>query len=72
MLDLALGHIAALKKLQDSPGLKTYNLGTGNGYSVLEVIRSMEKASGKTILYRPTGQKLLTCGGVESLSLSLI
>ena len=52
VVDLALGHIAALKKLQDSPGLKTYNLGTGNGYSVLEVIRSMEKASGKTIPYR--------------------
>jgi len=49
--DLALGHIAALKKVTE-PGVHTYNLGTGKGYSVLEVIRAFEKASGKKITYR--------------------
>jgi UDP-glucose 4-epimerase len=49
--DLALGHISALDKLATRPGLCIYNLGTGTGYSVLEVIKAFEKASGKTIPY---------------------
>lgn len=50
--DLALGHIKALEKLATKPGLVTYNLGTGRGYSVLEVIAAFEGACGKEIPYR--------------------
>ena len=42
--DLAIGHIKALEKLETKPGLVTYNLGTGRGYSVMEVIHAFEKA----------------------------
>ncbi|CAL8285961.1 unnamed protein product [Lota lota] len=49
VVDLAKGHIAALKKLQDNCGCKVYNLGTGTGYSVLQMVKAMEKASGKKI-----------------------
>ncbi len=50
--DLAEGHIKALQKLSEHPGLVTYNLGTGVGYSVLEIIKSFEKACGKRIPYK--------------------
>ncbi|BCU06904.1 UDP-glucose 4-epimerase GalE [Allochromatium tepidum] len=49
--DLARGHLAALHKLQETPGVVTYNLGTGHGYSVLEVIAAFERASGRPIPY---------------------
>ena len=52
IIDLAEGHIKALDKLMQSPGCVTYNLGTGNGYSVLEMAKAFEKASGKTIPYK--------------------
>ncbi|XP_041089979.1 UDP-glucose 4-epimerase isoform X1 [Polyodon spathula] len=52
VVDLAKGHIAALKKLQEKCGSKVYNLGTGTGYSVLEMVKAMEKASGKEIQYQ--------------------
>ncbi len=51
VVDLALGHLKALGKLASNPGVVTYNLGTGRGYSVLEVISAFENASGKTIPY---------------------
>lgn len=52
VVDLARGHVAALNKLQrQGPGCRAYNLGTGQGYSVLEVIRAFENACGKTIPY---------------------
>lgn len=50
--DLAEGHIKALQKLSEHPGLVTYNLGTGVGYSVLEIVKSFEKACGKKIPYK--------------------
>ncbi|MDE7263855.1 MAG: UDP-glucose 4-epimerase GalE [Anaeroplasmataceae bacterium] len=50
--DLAEGHVCALDKLFSKCGLVTYNLGTGNGYSVLEVLKAMEKAVGRAIPYR--------------------
>lgn len=50
--DLAVGHIRALEKLWQHPGLVTYNLGTGIGYSVLDIIHTFEKACGKEIPYR--------------------
>ncbi len=49
VVDLALGHVAAVKKLFTNCGLVTYNLGTGKGYSVLEVVKAFEKACGKTL-----------------------
>ena len=51
VVDLAQGHVAALKKLETNCGLFICNLGTGNGYSVLEVLRAYEKACGKTLPY---------------------
>jgi UDP-glucose 4-epimerase len=52
VVDLAIGHLRALEKLTSNPGLVTYNLGTGRGYSVLEVVTAFEKACGKSIPYR--------------------
>jgi UDP-glucose 4-epimerase len=52
VVDLAEGHIKALEKLAHQPGLVTYNLGTGRGYSVLEVLAAFEKACGKTLPYQ--------------------
>ena len=49
--DLADGHVAALRKLAENCGIITVNLGTGRGYSVLEVIKAFEKASGVNIPY---------------------
>jgi UDP-glucose 4-epimerase len=50
-VDLAQGHVAALKKLESGCGLFVCNLGTGNGYSVLDVIHAYEKACGKVLPY---------------------
>jgi UDP-glucose 4-epimerase len=57
VVDLAKGHIAALKKLEGNPGYTVYNLGRGQGYSVFELIRAFEKASGKKIPYEITGRR---------------
>jgi UDP-glucose 4-epimerase len=51
VVDLALGHLKALQRLDANPGLVSYNLGTGKGYSVLEVIAAFEQASGRSIPY---------------------
>ena len=51
VLDLARGHLLALNKLAEGSGLVTYNLGTGKGYSVLQIVKAFEKASGKAIPY---------------------
>ena len=51
VVDLAKGHVAALKKLETKCGLFIVNLGTGNGYSVLDVLHAYEKACGKTLPY---------------------
>ena len=50
--DLATGHIKALEKLAKKPGLVTYNLGTGVGYSVLDIIHNFEKECGREIPYK--------------------
>jgi UDP-glucose 4-epimerase len=57
VVDLAEGHVAALKAHARETGLFTYNLGTGNGSSVLEVIESFAKASGKPVAYELTGRR---------------
>lgn len=51
VVDLAKGHVAALKKIEENAGCKVYNLGTGHGYSVLDVIHAFEKACGHEIPY---------------------
>ncbi|WP_094751456.1 UDP-glucose 4-epimerase GalE [Psychromonas sp. CD1] len=52
VVDLALGHLKALDKIKNTKGVSIYNLGTGKGYSVLEMIHAFEKASGKRISYQ--------------------
>lgn len=49
VVDLAKGHLKALEKLSDGSGLCIYNLGTGIGYSVLDIVNAFEKATGKTL-----------------------
>ncbi len=51
VMDLADGHVCAMKKFNDRPDVRIYNLGTGKGYSVLEVLHAYEKACKKTIPY---------------------
>jgi UDP-glucose 4-epimerase len=51
-MDLADGHVKALKKLEKGSGLSIYNLGTGTGYSVLDIVHNFEKATGIKIPYR--------------------
>lgn len=51
VVDLALGHVRAIEKLEQKKGVLTYNLGTGNGYSVLDIVKAFEKACGKEIPY---------------------
>lgn len=51
VVDLAQGHLKALDKIMTETGVATYNLGTGTGYSVLEVVTAFEKASGKNVPY---------------------
>lgn len=52
VVDLAVGHVKAIEKLEQKPGCVAYNLGTGQGYSVLEMVRAFEQASGKAVPYK--------------------
>ncbi|NLV21868.1 MAG: UDP-glucose 4-epimerase GalE [Syntrophomonadaceae bacterium] len=52
VVDLSLGHIKALEKIMQTTGVEAYNLGTGQGYSVLEVIRNFEAATGQKVNHR--------------------
>lgn len=64
VVDLAKGHIRALEKLATDPGLVTYNLGTGQGYSVLEMVAAFEKASGRPVAYKLVARRegdIATC-----------
>ena len=49
VVDLAVGHVAAVRRLTERPGVLTVNLGTGRGYSVIEVVKAFEKASGRPV-----------------------
>jgi len=51
VVDLAHGHLKALEKLKENPGIDVYNLGTGTGYSVLDVIKAFQDATGKNVPY---------------------
>jgi len=55
--DLAAGHVCALNKLQSNPGVITYNLGTGCGYSVLEMVAAFKRASQRPIPFRFTPRR---------------
>lgn len=57
VVDLALGHLKALDKLRENPGCAAWNLGTGQGYSVLDVVKAFEKASGITIPYQVVARR---------------
>ncbi|MBQ4834238.1 UDP-glucose 4-epimerase GalE [Pseudoalteromonas sp. MMG010] len=52
VVDLALGHLKALNKIAENNGALVYNLGTGNGYSVMQMVNAFQKASGKSIAYK--------------------
>lgn len=51
VVDLAVGHVKALKKIEEKAGLNIYNLGTGVGYSVLDIVKNFEEATGVKIKY---------------------
>lgn len=64
VVDLAIGHVRAIEHMNDRPGVKIYNLGTGNGYSVLDIIHSFEKTIGREIPYVIQGRRsgdIATC-----------
>ena len=64
VVDLAIGHVAALRKINEKPGANVYNLGTGVGYSVLDMVKAFSKACGKDIPYEIKGRRagdIATC-----------
>ncbi|MBR5765220.1 MAG: UDP-glucose 4-epimerase GalE [Lachnospiraceae bacterium] len=71
VVDLAKGHVKAIDKIKENPGVKIYNLGTGNGYSVLDVIKAYSKACGHDVPYvikpRRSGD-IATCYADASLA----
>lgn len=71
VVDLSIAHVSALARVFSDPGVVTYNLGTGQGYSVLEMVSAFEKASGKKIPYRIVGRRpgdIATCYADPSLA----
>ena len=52
VVDLAEGHLRAIDKIKDNTGVYVYNLGTGNGYSVLDMVKAFSKACGKDVKYK--------------------
>lgn len=57
VVDLAIGHVKALEKVMNTTGVEAYNLGTGRGYSVLELISAFEKVTGIKIPYKIFGRR---------------
>lgn len=57
VVDLALGHLKALERIDALPGVTTLNLGTGRGYSVLEMVRAFERASGQAVPFEIVGRR---------------
>ncbi len=69
--DLANGHLKALERLQAQPGVVTYNLGTGNGYSVLDMLKAFEQETGKSVAYEIVARRpgdIATCYADASLA----
>lgn len=64
VVDLARGHLAALQAIAKAPALITTNLGTGQGYSVLDMVRAFEAASGRSVHYQVVARRpgdIATC-----------
>ena len=64
VVDLAKGHLKALKKVREMKGVEAYNLGTGKGYSVLQIVQAFEKANGVKVRYKITDRRpgdIATC-----------
>lgn len=71
VVDLANGHVKALKKIEEKAGLKIYNLGTGHGYSVLDIVKNFEDATGVAIPYSIKDRRpgdIATCYADASLA----
>ncbi|MBR6223425.1 MAG: UDP-glucose 4-epimerase GalE [Lachnospiraceae bacterium] len=71
VVDLAIGHVKAIDKIKENPGVKIYNLGTGNGYSVLDVIKAFSKACGHEVPYQIKPRRpgdIATCYADASLA----
>ncbi|XP_076353646.1 UDP-glucose 4-epimerase-like isoform X1 [Tachypleus tridentatus] len=64
VMDLATGHVAALEKFDENPRYKVYNLGTGTGYTVLQLVQAFEKVSKKRVPYRIEARRL---GDIEAM-----
>jgi UDP-glucose 4-epimerase len=74
-MDLALGHVKALQKLAAHPGLLTVNLGTGKGYSVLQMVQAFSEASGCEIPYDIVSRRagdIASCYADPTLAKSLL
>jgi UDP-glucose 4-epimerase len=75
VVDLARGHLAALKALDGQPGVLTVNLGTGQGYSVLDIVHAFEQASGRPVPYHIVARRpgdVAQCYADVSLAESLL
>lgn len=75
VVDLARGHLAALQVLANTEGVLTVNLGTGQGYSVLDVVRAFEVASGRRVPYRIVERRpgdIAACYADPSLAKTLL
>jgi UDP-glucose 4-epimerase len=75
VVDLAEGHVAALKRLLDAPQSFVVNLGTGRGYSVLELVRAYERASGRPVPYEIVARRsgdIAACYADPALAASLL
>ncbi|MBP3378909.1 MAG: GDP-mannose 4,6-dehydratase, partial [Clostridia bacterium] len=72
VVDLAVGHVKAVNKLKENCGLKLYNLGTGNGYSVLDIVKNFEAATGVKVPYQIQARRpgdIATCYASADLAL---
>jgi UDP-glucose 4-epimerase len=75
VVDLALGHLRALERLQQAPQCLTVNLGTGVGYSVLDMVRAFEQASGKPVPVQFAPRRagdIASCYADPALALALL
>ena len=71
VVDLAVGHLKALQRHENDAGLHIYNLGTGHGYSVLDMVKAFEKANDITIAYKLVERRpgdIATCYSDPSLA----
>jgi UDP-glucose 4-epimerase len=75
VVDLAIGHLKALARLQAHAEYLTVNLGTGSGYSVLEMVRAFEHASGRPVPYRIAARRpgdIAACYAEPKLAIDLL